>query len=469
MTQPQLIQSPMQITLPEGMVRVQPAEASNTHALEMLLTIEAEARQASTLKELIFLITNETRKLLGFRQAFCVQLKGDNSCETVAVSSIANVERNAPLIASLEASLKHLRSSQVLNKTYSIKVDDFSADQSVDLAQYPFPHLLWMPFTKRDGVVFAGLLMARETPWSERDLSVSSRLANTYAHAWTALISKQAMFFGTFNRKPWVLGAFILSLLALFIPIPMSTLAPVEVVAREPIVVAAPIEGVVESIKIEPNTRVKAGDVLLSFQNTTLKNKFDIADRATQVAKAKELKATQSAFSDPAGRHEVAIAMAELKLSEAERDYAKDMLAKTVLVAPKDGLAIFSSRKDWEGKPVMQGERIIEIADPSRIEFGIDLSVKDAIVLNDGAEVKVFLDSDPLHAVKATLTRASYHAQPSAANGLSFMLFAKLNENNENMPRIGYRGTAQVYGKSTFLGFYLFRRPIAALRQMIGI
>jgi multidrug resistance efflux pump len=266
-----------------------------------------------------------------------------------------------------------------------------------------------------------------------------------------------------------MLAALVLSILALFIPIPMSTLAPVEVVAREPIVVAAPIEGVIESIKIEPNTRVKAGDVLLSFQNTTLKNKFDIADRATQVAKAKELKATQSAFSDPAGRHEVAIAMAELKLSEAERDYAKDMLAKTVLIAPKDGLAIFSSRKDWEGKPVIQGERIIEIADPNRIEFGIDLSVKDAIVLNDGAEVKIFLDSDPLHAVKATLTRASYHAQPSAASGLSFMLFAKLNENSENLPRIGYRGTAQVYGKSTFLGFYLFRRPIAALRQMIGI
>jgi multidrug resistance efflux pump len=465
MTQPQLIQIP----LPEGMVRVQPVEASNTHALEMLLTLEAEARQASTLKEFIFFITNETRKILSFRQAFCVQLKGDNTCETVAVSSIANVERNAPLIASLEAALKHLRSSQALNKIYSIKVDDLGSDQSIDLAQYPFPNLLWMPFAKRDGTVFAGLLMARETPWTERDLSVSTRLSSTYAHAWCALVSASRMFLATTNRKPWMLGAVIISLLVLFIPMPMSTLAPVEVVAREPIVVAAPIEGVIESIKIEPNTRVKAGDALLSFQNTTLKNKYDIAERSVQVARAKELKATQSAFTDSAGRHEVAIAMAELKLSEAERDYAKDMLAKTVLVAPKDGLAIFSSRKDWEGKPVLQGERIIEIADPSRIEFGIDLSVKDAIVLHDGAEVKVFLDFDPLHAVKATLTRASYHAQPSAANGLSYTLFAKLNDGGDALPRIGYRGTAQVYGNSTFLGFYLFRRPIAALRQMIGM
>ena len=298
--QPQLVQSP----LPEGMVRVSPVEASNTHALEMLLTLEAEARQFNTAKELIFFITNETRKILSFRQAFCVQLKGDNACETVAVSGLANVERNAPLIASLESGLKQLRTDNILKTPCSFEIRDLWANSSIDLEQYPFPHLLWMPFSKRDGVVFSGLLMARETPWSERDISVTTRLSSTYAHAWCALVSAKSLFFATANRKPWMLGAAFIALLALFIPIPMSTLAPVEVVSREPIMVAAPIEGVIETIKIEPNTPVKAGDVLLSFQNTTLKNKFDIAERAVQVARAKELKATQSAFSDPAGRHE---------------------------------------------------------------------------------------------------------------------------------------------------------------------
>ncbi len=465
MLQPQLIQIP----LPDGMVRAQPAEASNTHALEMLLTLEAEARQLLTAKELIFFITNETRKILNYRQAFCVQLKGDNTCETISVSSIANVERNAPLISSLEAGLRYLRRNKALNKAYSFKTGDLGTEHSADLEQYPFPYFLWMPFATRNGMVFTGLLMARETPWSERDTSVAVRLSSAYGHALCALVSARRMFFAKFDRKPWILGATFLALLALFIPIPMSTLAPVEVVSRDPIMIAAPIEGVIETIKIEPNTRVKTGDILLSFQNTALKNKFDIAERAVQVAKAKELKAVQSAFSDTAGRHEVAITTAELKLSEAERDYARDMLVKTVLVSPKDGLAIFSSRKDWEGKPVMQGERIIEIADPANIEFGIDLSVKDAIVLHEGAEVKVFLDSDPLHALNAVLNRASYHAQPSAANGLSYTVFAKLNNSADVLPRIGYRGTAQIYGTRTFLGFYLFRRPISALRQMIGM
>ncbi len=456
-------------TLPAGMVRSVPAEATGNGAIELLLTIEAEARQTLSEKEFIFFATNETRKILGYRQAFCVQLKGDQRCEVLAISSIANVERNAPLVSLLETGLKQLRKEQALSKTTLIPVSSLSVTADKDLSHYPFSQLLWMPFLKRDGSVFAGLLMARETAWLERDLAITRRLSDTYSHAWCALTSSSRMFLASANRKPWAIAATILGLLALFIPVPMSTLAPVEVVARDPVVVASPIEGVIESIKIEPNTPVRAGDVLFTFQNTNLKNKFDIAERAVQVARAKELKSSQSAFSDPAGRHEVAIATAELKLSEAERDYARELLLKTNVIAPKDGLAIFSSRKEWEGRPVMPGERIIEIADPKAIEFGIELSVKDAIVLKDAAEIKVFLDSDPLQAVKATLIRASYHAQPTAANGLSYNLFAKLNDANRVLPRIGYRGTAQVYGESTFLGFYLFRRPIAALRQMVGM
>ncbi len=459
---------PLHIPLSEGMVRVEPVEATPNNALELLLNLEADARKAATLKEFMFFATNETRKILGFRQAFYVQLRGDKLCEIMSVSSLATVERHAPLIVSLEAGLKQLRAEQKLAQTVIVSVASLNAQNTTDLNQYPFPNLMWLPFVTREAHAFAGLLVARETPWEPRDYNIATRLAATYSHAACALTSRSRLFLETSNRKPWAIGAGIIALMALFIPIPMSTLAPVEVVAREPIVVAAPIEGVVEGIKIEPNTPVKKGDILLSFQNIALKNKFDIAERAVQVARAKEMKAAQSAFTDATGRHDLAITNAELKLAEAERDYAKDMLAKTTLIAPKDGLAIFSSVKEWEGRPVMQGERIIEIADPALVELGIELPVKDAIVLHDGADVKVFLDSDPLHALPATLTRAGYHAQPTAGNGLSFMLYARLNDRN-NFPRIGYRGTAQVYGGRTFLGFYLFRRPISALRQMIGL
>jgi hypothetical protein len=42
-------------------------------------------------------------------------------------------------------------------------------------------------------------------------------------------------------------------------------------------------------------------------------------------------------------------------------------------------------------------------------------------------------------------------------------------EPGQKLPRIGHRGTAQLIGEWVPLGFYLFRRPIAAARQYLGM
>ena len=113
------------------------------------------------------------------------------------------------------------------------------------------------------------------------------------------------------------------------------------------------------------------------------------------------------------------------------------------------------------------GERVMEIVDPQDVAINIELSVKDAIVLRQDGRARIYLDSDPLHPLEATVTEASYHAQPTSGNNLAFILRAQPKE--RAALRLGYRGTAQVYGERTWLGFYLFRRPIAALRQLIGM
>ena len=37
------------------------------------------------------------------------------------------------------------------------------------------------------------------------------------------------------------------------------------------------------------------------------------------------------------------------------------------------------------------------------------------------------------------------------------------------VPRIGLRGTARITGEKAALGYYLFRRPIAAVREWTGL
>ncbi len=52
---------------------------------------------------------------------------------------------------------------------------------------------------------------------------------------------------------------------------------------------------------------------------------------------------------------------------------------------------------------------------------------------------------------------------------LAFRVIADLAATDTPPPRLGARGTAQLFGDRVPLGFYLFRRPISALRQRIGL
>lgn len=125
----------------------------------------------------------------------------------------------------------------------------------------------------------------------------------------------------------------------------------------------------------------------------------------------------------------------------------------------------FSDQKDWSGRPVRTGERILSIADPGHFEFTIDLPVADAIVLAEGTRVRIFLNADPLNAVETILDSSAYEATQSAANILSYRLMARLPPADQRRFRLGSRGTAQIFGSDVPLFYFLFRRPLSSLRN----
>ena len=61
-----------------------------------------------------------------------------------------------------------------------------------------------------------------------------------------------------------------------------------------------------------------------------------------------------------------------------------------------------------------------------------------------------------------------YQSRLSEAGILTYAVRAKLAA-DEDIPRIGLRGTGKLYGPSTTLFYFLFRRPITAMRQMVGM
>src|SRR5690606_22533908 len=134
--------------------------------------------------------------------------------------------------------------------------------------------------------------------------------------------------------------------------------------------------------------------------------------------------------------------------------------------AERAGIAVFADAERLTGKPVQTGERLMQIADPTQAELRIELSVGDAIALQPGAEIALFLDSDPLNRRDARLQRSAYEAQTTAAGQLAYRLDAGFVA---APPRIGLRGTAKLFGDRAPLAYYLMRRPLAAARQSLGL
>lgn len=446
-------------------------EADRAARFSVVLALEMQARRQTSSQALRFFAVNETRKAAAYRQAFLVETSGGRPRIT-AVSSISSVERDAPLVRSLEqvasAFRKKLQDDTRLKPHYFL-LGAFSADDD-STRDYPFKHLCWLPLPRRSADGDVALLLARDAPWRQHEMALLEPLADTYGHALDALQTRRRAWRMGGRWRPILYAGVAVGVIAAgLLPVRLTALAPAEVVAANPVVVSAPVDGVIADLPVDPNTEVREGDLILTFVDTKLRNAAEVAARNAVVAEAKHRKAVQAAFGSARDNQEVAIARAELDVKRAEATYAAEVLERASVRAKAPGLLLYSSRSDWIGRPVTTGERIMEIADPRKLELQIDLPIADIATAKDGGRVVFYLDSDPLHPIEGTLYRVSYQATLTGESQYAFRLLARVALDGDHPPRIGTRGTAQVYGERVSLFFYLFRRPLTALRQRLGI
>lgn len=445
-----------------------PNDAGQSAAVLALLRLEGDARQVKTVTELAILIANEMRPILKARQIFVLSGSSASKWAVLSGSGLAKVDPNVPLIQWISQTIERLSNDAGLDGNREFVMQSYSDENNETARLYPFREAFWFPLKDKTGTMFAGVLMLRDQPWLAGDHVLASRLSQAFSQAWYWTATNKR-FQPSFKIKllPAGLGCAALLAAALF-PVSMTTLAPLEIAPRDAVIVTAPLDGVIEGIPVDANSAVKIGDTLVRFADTNLRNKLAVAQREVQVADAKVKKTLLLAVNDMRGRHELAIARAELTVKAAERDYTQDLFARSEIKATSNGLALFGDKRDMLGKPVSVGEKIMEIADPTQVELRVDVPVSDAIILKSGARVKVFLDSAPLTPLEATIVHADYQAKTHEAGILAFRVTAQLVDPAAVVPRLGIRGTAQIYGEKVSFFFYVFRRPIAGLRQWIG-
>lgn len=435
--------------------------------LGVLLQIEARALEAQSLQALRFTIVNETHALTPYRQAAMFERDGER-LRLVAASGLVSVASDSPFAVWLSRFAQRFPRDGAIHR---LDFADASPDDAEGWSEWLPEHLALVPLRDSAGAVSALVMYAAEQPWSDEACDLLARLHATYGYCFASMkktVQDRWRWLRSLFRKRnrWLIaGALVLSL---FIPVRLSVLAPAEVVALNAIAVSAPQDGVVGSFAVAPNARVKAGDLLFSLDDSSLLNRLAVARKALEIAQADAHIAQQRAFDDLKSKADVAVALGRVREKEAELAAVETQAQRVEVRADQDGIAIFADTNDWIGRPVQTGERVMQLAQPEDGGILIWLAVADAINLELDAPVRLFLHTEPLSPRSGRLIEASYQATLSPESVASYKLRARFDEGT-GLPRIGLRGTARISGDWVLLGYYLFRRPIAHLREWSGL
>jgi hypothetical protein len=428
--------------------------------LTLLLQLERRARLAPA-DELPFVIVNETSELLPYRQALLWKKK---PARLQAASGVSKPEKNSPYALWLTPVLRHICRDERADAVMEFTVEDVPSELAKNWYEWLPEHGIWIPLATPRGSQY-GLVLFRETAWTEAETQLVGYLAETYGHAlalaesgpparswWDRLSSKKFQF---------LIAAVLLT--AACYPVRQSVLAEAEVIPVKPNLVRAPLEGVIESFYVQPNEAVKVGQKLFSLDMTQLRSRLEVAEETRDIAKTEYLQTTQQAMLDPTVKSKLAGLKSKWDQQVAEVAYVRSLLKRCMVTATRAGVMVFDDPNDWLGKPVTQGEKILAVADPGAVELEVRLPMEDLLALQPGAEVLFFSNINPDKPLQASLNYFSYRATPTPADVMAYRLKASFTD-KITMPRLGYRGSAKLYGARKPFILWLLRKPIQTVR-----
>lgn len=463
-------------------------------ALALLWQLSARARQAPSEETLGFVIVNESLSLVPYRQAAWWRAPAPLPGAVAAVSGLPQSDPGAPYVQWLGQVCRELE------KRNSTQADASSTSQHADVREgagagdqpaldWPYAfiadslpeplaaewdawwpaHALWVPLFDRTGRSLGGVLFVRDEPWTQLDEALLAELARVWSHALAAFSpraswlqrTKLALRAGKHRRRLLAAVAF-----ALVIPVPLTVLAPAEVTPKDPFVVRAPLDGVIDKLFAQPNQRVEAGAPLFALDSTTLASRYALANKNYATAQEEYRQTAQLAVTDDKDRLDMALRKGKLDQSAVELDYTARELARVRVNAPRGGVAVFSDPNDWNGKAVSIGEKVMLLADPAHVELTAYVPVADNVDVVPGATVTLYPKSSPLASYDARIDTVAYRAEPTPDGVVAYRVKATFVDAAK--PPLGTMGTARIHGRWVPLAYYLLRRPLASARQWFG-
>ncbi len=431
--------------------------AASDVSLDLLL----RAGQARDRDEWLFHIVNRSVEQTPYDRASVWTTRG--AAKLLAISGNAVPDPRSPYAASWSALLSRLTHPA----DPGLLAPERFADPAAFLTMAETTgglSALWRPLPESG----LGVLFERwgGTPFAAADADALCRLVEGYG-----LVGRQRR-----RRSPrrWLRVLLRLCLLAAVVAalalvrVPLRVVAGCEVVARNPRLVAAPLDGVIDEVAAKPGQTVALGDALAVYDSRMMEEELKISRRQVEVARAELASARARGFADARYRGETALLEARLEQELARLEALEVRFSQRLVAAPEAGMVQLDDARAWRGRPVATGQAILWLVNPADSRVKVMLPQDDRIDFDASRPISVHLHALGSETRTARLTYVSSFAQ-TGPEGVAYFPAEAEWENGGAPPPLGLRGTASIYGRDVSLGYWLFRRPLSWARRWLGV
>jgi multidrug resistance efflux pump len=316
-------------------------------------------------------------------------------------------------------------------------------------SSHPPEHALWLERWHGQG-------------WDRADVELLQHAALFLGHALARSRVKP-------RRRRSVLRLGLIAVLLVFLAMPVTSrvTAPGRIVPDRPHHIFAPMDGIVRELLVRPGQWVDPGDILFRYDARVLDKQLDEAFRQVAVERAKLVRLQGAAHRDPEARAELPVQELEVRRAEAQTVFFAAQQARADVRTARAGIIVLDDPEALVGAAIQTGQAAMSVADPARTRLRLRVPAGDVGFLEEGARVSIRLDSDPLRSLPALITRIGFEVTLSETGVPSVVVDAIWVG---DVPRVqpGQKGTARIFGPSTFMAFQIFRKPLIAFRSATG-
>ncbi len=443
--------------------------------LETLVKVSHEITSTLNLERVLQTIVNAPQAVIPYERA-AIALEQGGRYKLCAVTGVTQIDADAPDIAPLNAILRWSLMSEgiVYVRQHGEEIDAAREETRAKFRSYfetsGMRAFYAIPLTDDTGRVgILGLESADPDFLSPAQVEILQVLAgqatvalrNAQMYKEVPFISvlepmlakkRKFMAMGKQRRTLMVAAAVAVVIFLAVFPLPLrvdgdAVVAPLHTAQIQP-----EVEGVVNKVYVREGDRVTHGQVVAELADWEARSALAQAQAKYQTSLLQMNRSLAGNDGSEAGVQRI---QADFWKSEVARD--QELLDKTRLRSPIDGLVATPHVENMVGRRLQYGDSFAEVVDTSRAVVDVAVEDTDSGLLRAGAQASVKLNSFPMRIFRGDVMVVS---PKGILQGDSRVFFARVAvPNADGAIRAGMEGRGKVRAGWSPAGYVLFRKP----------